>query len=36
MACDKPKNAPKAKPKKPAVPIARGKYGGNTPGGKPK
>lgn len=26
----------KPKPKKPAVPIARGKYGGNTPSGKPK
>lgn len=26
----------KPKPKKPAMPIARGKYGGNTPGGKPK
>lgn len=27
---------PKPTTKKPAVPIARGKYGGNTPGGKPK
>lgn len=35
MACGKPKNVSK-KPKKPAIPVARGKYGGNTPSGKPK
>lgn len=26
----------KPKPKKPAMPIARGKYGSNPPGNKPK
>lgn len=35
MACGKPKNVSK-KPKKPAVPVARGKYGAGTPNRRPK
>lgn len=31
-----PSTNAKPKPKKTPVPVARGKYGGNTPSGKPK